>query len=152
MHFWSLQSEEKAANDSVVPGARIAYKLGAQNVFFNPEEPHLKKNPLLAFAACLIGFAAFTCCSPAQDTPVTPEPTAPGTPGQHPGGRGHHPAIRAAIGALERAKADMQAAAHDFGGHRVDAIAACDAAIAQLKLALQYAKDPAATPTAPPSP
>jgi hypothetical protein len=33
----------------------------------------------------------------------------------------------------------MQAAAHDFGGHRVDAINACDIAIAQLQLALQYA-------------
>jgi hypothetical protein len=33
----------------------------------------------------------------------------------------------------------MQNAAHDFGGHRVDAIAACDTAIAQLNLALQYA-------------
>jgi len=72
--------------------------------------------------------------------------------GRHAGARGHHPAIRAAIGALERAKADMQAAAHDFGGHRVDAIAACDAAIAQLRLALQYANNPAGTPTAPPNP
>jgi hypothetical protein len=33
----------------------------------------------------------------------------------------------------------MQAAAHDFGGHRADALAACDTAIAQLKLALQFA-------------
>jgi hypothetical protein len=112
----------------------------------------MKKNLMLPLAACLIGLAAFTCRSVAQETPVTPEPTAPGAPGQHPGGKGHHPAIRAAIGALERAKADMQAAAHDFGGHRVDAIAACDAAIVQLKLALQFAKDPGATPTAPPSP
>jgi hypothetical protein len=52
-----------------------------------------------------------------------------------------HPAIRHAIRALEAAKKDMQAAAHDFGGHRVDALAACDNAIAQLKLALQYDKN-----------
>ena len=52
-----------------------------------------------------------------------------------------HPEIRHAIRALEAAKKDMQAAAHDFGGHRVDAIAACDNAIAQLKLALQYDKN-----------
>jgi hypothetical protein len=111
-----------------------------------------RKSLIIPFAACLIGLAAFTCHILAQETPVTPEPTGPGAPGQHPGTRGHHPAIRAAIGALERAKADMQAAAHDFGGHRVDAIAACDAAIAQLKLALQYANNPAGTPTAPPNP
>jgi len=52
----------------------------------------------------------------------------------------HHPAIRAAIRALERAKADMKAADHDFGGHRVAALKECDAAIEQLKLALQYDK------------
>jgi hypothetical protein len=52
-----------------------------------------------------------------------------------------HPEIRHAIRALEAAKKDMQAAAHDFGGHRVDALAACDNAIAQLKLALQYDKN-----------
>lgn len=51
-----------------------------------------------------------------------------------------HPEIRKAIAALERAKTDMQRASHDFGGHRVAAIAACDNAIAQLRLALQYDK------------
>lgn len=49
-----------------------------------------------------------------------------------------HPEIRKAIDALERAKTDMKNASHDFGGHRVNAIAACDRAIEQLKLALQY--------------
>ena len=51
-----------------------------------------------------------------------------------------HPEIRKAITALERAKYDMQHASHDFGGHRVAAIAACDRAIEQLRLALQYDK------------
>lgn len=51
-----------------------------------------------------------------------------------------HPEIRKAIGSLERAKYDLQHAAHDFGGHRVAAIAACDKAIEQLRLALQYDK------------
>ena len=55
----------------------------------------------------------------------------------------HHSNIRAAIGALERAEAEMKAAAHDYGGHRVEALAACDAAIAQLNLALQYANSKA---------
>ena len=52
-----------------------------------------------------------------------------------------HPAIRHAIRALESAKKDLQAANHDFGGHRADALTACDNAIAQLKLALQYDKN-----------
>jgi hypothetical protein len=51
-----------------------------------------------------------------------------------------HPEIRKAIAALERAKKDLQRASHDFGGHRADALAACDKAIEQLRLALQYDK------------
>jgi hypothetical protein len=47
-----------------------------------------------------------------------------------------HPHIRAAIRELEASKKELQAAAHDFGGHRVDAIAAIDEAVKQLKLAL----------------
>ena len=55
-------------------------------------------------------------------------------------GRERHPMIRKAIRALENAKNDLQHAAHDFGGHRADALKACDQAIEQLKLALQYDK------------
>ena len=51
-----------------------------------------------------------------------------------------HPEISAAIRALERAKLHLQRAAHDFGGHRVEAIQSIDAALAQLKLALEYDK------------
>jgi len=51
-----------------------------------------------------------------------------------------HPQINAAIHSLERAKDHLQKAAHDFGGHRVEAIQAIDAAIAQLKTCLQYDK------------
>lgn len=49
-----------------------------------------------------------------------------------------HPKIRAAIRALDAAKDDLQHAAHDFGGHRADALRACDEAIRQLRLALNY--------------
>jgi len=52
-----------------------------------------------------------------------------------------HPQINAAIRSLVRAREHLQHAAHDFGGHCVDAIAAIDAALAQLKLALQYDKE-----------
>jgi hypothetical protein len=50
----------------------------------------------------------------------------------------HHPRIRKALDALRYAREDLEHAAHDFGGHRVDAIRAIDDAISQLKLALQY--------------
>ncbi len=49
-----------------------------------------------------------------------------------------HPRIMSAISALQTAKADLQAAAHDFGGHRVDAIRAIDEAVNQLNICMQY--------------
>jgi len=51
-----------------------------------------------------------------------------------------HPRIRHAVVALEAARVELKSAAHDFGGHREAALQECDAAIAQLKLALQYDK------------
>ena len=51
-----------------------------------------------------------------------------------------HPEIQAAIRSLERAKDHLQHAAHDFGGHRVEAIAAIDAALGQLHTCLDYDK------------
>ena len=51
-----------------------------------------------------------------------------------------HPAIRKAIGALEAAKSDLEHAAHDFGGHRVEAIEAINRALDQLHKALEYDK------------
>ena len=54
-----------------------------------------------------------------------------------------HPRIAKAIEALKDSRAYMEAAPHDFGGHKADAIRATDEAIKQLNLALAYraAKD-----------
>jgi hypothetical protein len=49
-----------------------------------------------------------------------------------------HPRIRSAIRELQAAKAELQKAPHDFGGHRADAVVAVDKAIEQLRIALQY--------------
>lgn len=54
--------------------------------------------------------------------------------------RERHPEINGAIRSLERAKAYLQKAAHDFGGHRAEALEAVDKALAQLRQALQYDK------------
>ena len=51
-----------------------------------------------------------------------------------------HPHIRGAIQELREAKQELQTAAHDFGGHRVEAVEAVDNAIKQLQIALQYDK------------
>jgi hypothetical protein len=52
-----------------------------------------------------------------------------------------HPEIREAIAALRRAKEHLEHGAHDFGGHRVDAIRATDEAIHQLQICLDYDKE-----------
>ena len=51
-----------------------------------------------------------------------------------------HPEIQDAIHALETAKNRLEHANHDFGGHREDALKACDKAIEQLRLALKFDK------------
>jgi hypothetical protein len=54
-----------------------------------------------------------------------------------------HPRIAAAIREMEGAIQYMEAAPHDFGGHKAAAIRDTRAAVVQLKLALAYraAKD-----------
>ncbi len=51
-----------------------------------------------------------------------------------------HPEIREALAALHRAKDHLEHAAHDFGGHRVEALRATDEAIHQLQACLEYDK------------
>lgn len=51
-----------------------------------------------------------------------------------------HPEIHEAIASLRRAKDHLEHAAHDFGGHRVEAIRATDEAIHQLQICLDYDK------------
>ena len=51
-----------------------------------------------------------------------------------------HPHIRAAIRELREARRELETAAHDFGGHRKEAIEAVDNAIKQLQEALEYDK------------
>jgi len=52
--------------------------------------------------------------------------------------RAMHPRIATAIAALRDARAYMEAAPHDFGGHKAEAIRATDVAIRQLNFALAY--------------
>jgi len=49
-----------------------------------------------------------------------------------------HPEIHDALNSLRRAKDHMEHAAHDFGGHRVEALHATDEAIRQLEICLKY--------------
>jgi len=81
------------------------------------------------------GFAMLTLARGAQAARPSAAPRAAVSRSLEP-----HPEIRRAIEALERAKAHLQHAAHDFGGHRVEAIEAIDRALQQLHQALQFDK------------
>ncbi|MGA2421500.1 MAG: hypothetical protein ABSG69_15595 [Candidatus Acidiferrum sp.] len=76
---------------------------------------------LLTVAA--LGVFALMFAYPAGVPAASPEP---------------HPEIHAAINSLRHAKEHLEHAAHDFGGHRVEAIAAIDHAIEQLDVCLKY--------------
>jgi hypothetical protein len=49
-----------------------------------------------------------------------------------------HPEIRAALNSLRHAKEHLEHAAHDFGGHKGEAIGAIDRAMEQLEICLKY--------------
>jgi hypothetical protein len=83
---------------------------------------------VLALAAMVLALT-FSTAVPTSLAAPKPAPAAAPEP---------HPEIRAAINALDRAKAHLHDAKHDFGGHRVDALAAIDAAQHQLQICLQY--------------
>lgn len=51
---------------------------------------------------------------------------------------GNHPEIEDALAALEKAKAHLQQAGHDFGGHRDNAISAINGAEKELRICLKY--------------
>jgi len=96
---------------------------------------------LLTLASLILAFAFLpsTPAAPhkanlpaANALPATPAAATPAEP---------HPQIREALGALRRAKEHMEHAAHDFGGHRVEAIEATNQAIKQLELCLKFDKD-----------
>lgn len=48
-----------------------------------------------------------------------------------------HPHIHAAVGELREAREELRTAAHDFCGHRKEALEATDRALKQLQLALE---------------
>jgi len=95
----------------------------------------LSAAPFIAMLALPLALVAATPSGPARPAPAAPAAPAAMSYAEP------HPEINAAIRSLERAKLHLQKAAHDFGGHRVEAIRAIDGALEQLKLALQYDKN-----------
>jgi hypothetical protein len=100
------------------------------------------KRRLLLWTAILV-LLVFGLCPVATSVHATPRPALPQAPGANPAamkgeGQERHPQIVAAKRALENARRHLQAAKHDFGGHRVKALELTDQAIRECEEALRY--------------
>jgi hypothetical protein len=132
-----------AQGAKLVPSRRIS---GAREKIINYMESTMKLkilslSALVIFALALCMSVTTTSASPktpaaAAVPAATPQPAAAPAALPEP-----HPEIREAIGALRNAKAHLEHAAHDFGGHRVEAIKAIDESLHQLQDCLKYDRD-----------
>ena len=95
----------------------------------------------LGVAGIFVLALVFTAGTPAAPNAKAVPSAARAEAAQPAAAREPHPEIREAIASLRRAKEHMEHAAHDFGGHRVEAIRATDAAIHQLEECLRFDKD-----------
>jgi hypothetical protein len=96
-----------------------------------------RKDMLKKIAVALLTLSLLTL-TPALSLAAAP---APPPPQVLKGSRNEqHPHIRAALKELRDARHELETAAHDFGGHRKEAIEAVDHAIKQLQQALEYDK------------
>src|SRR5208282_5007663 len=107
---------------------------GRPNRKSDQEEFSMKHQILSSFALmALICALTFPAAAPAAPPAGSSHPATSAAPAAEP-----HPEIHDAIASLRRAKEHMEHAAHDFGGHRVEAIKATDEAIRQLEICLKY--------------
>ena len=92
-------------------------------------------------AMAILAFTVGTHAAPTGAKVTAATAALPATPAVNASAAEPHPQIREAIASLRRAKEHMEHAAHDFGGHRVEALRATEEAIRQLETCLKYDKD-----------
>jgi hypothetical protein len=98
------------------------------------EEPSVKNRLIIALAIVALVFVlSFPLVAPAAPPAPKPQPAPAATPAPE-----GHPEIHAAIDSLRHAREHLDHAAHDYHGHRTEAIGAIDNAIHQLQICLQY--------------
>jgi len=88
----------------------------------------------LCVPALIVSNACFAQAPAPAETPANP--SAPGVTVVH--HHEHHVEIHRAMRKLRGAKADLEKAVHDYGGHKAAAIADIDQALAELQTALTY--------------
>lgn len=94
----------------------------------------------LAFVAILVFALTLPAGAPAAPAPHHALPAAAAASNAKPAAAAAapHPEIRAAMDALRQARGNLDHAAHDFGGHRVEAIKHIDAAMHELDACMKY--------------
>lgn len=107
----------------------------------------------MIFAATTLALAlGISVTAPAAPNAKTPAAAAPAAAAAHPAPAAAaapipaaaaeplppHPEIREAIESLRRARMHLAEAAHDYHGHREDALRATDEAIKQLEICLKF--------------
>jgi len=86
---------------------------------------------------CLTAAAiALTLAAPANAQTAVAPAGQTAMPMEH--GHEHHPEMHHAIHALEHSKADLEKAAHDYGGHRAKAIELINGALSELHQGLEF--------------
>jgi hypothetical protein len=86
--------------------------------------------------AALVLAVAFSASAPAA--PNTASASAVPAPEPAKAAPADHPEIHDALNSLRHAREHLEHAAHDYGGHRADALRATDEAIRQLEICLKY--------------
>jgi hypothetical protein len=90
--------------------------------------------------AALIMAVAFSASAPAAPNTASANAVPAPAPAPEPAkaAPADHPEIHDALNSLRHAREHLEHAAHDFGGHRVEALRATDEAIRQLEICLKY--------------
>jgi len=113
--------------------------LGVRAKTSDEEERFMKKRILTICAVvALVVAVAYVVALPAAANNASPVPAAAPQPNAAAPVPADHPEIRDALGSLRHAREHLEHAAHDFGGHRVEALRATDEAIRQLEICLKY--------------
>lgn len=107
----------------------------------------MKKLPATAIAMSLAAGLAMSAQAAQtgqwhhRDTTSTTAPTTTTTaakPAATKASDKHHFQFHSAINSLERTKADLQAAGHDYGGHREKALEAINTALSEINAAYAF--------------
>ena len=96
---------------------------------------------LLVFGSFFLTGSIYAQTPAPAASPAAPAAEATAAPeAVRPAHHEHHPELRKALHKLKAAKMDLEKAAHDYGGHKAQAIADINQAMGELQAALDSDK------------